>query len=108
MFKNFSFDQQELLYLGLKSLIESKSGKGFYNNDKGHPVYYMSASGESLKEMEHVDSPKTNSLFIMLSELTNELKDQGIADLGYKWWYDFEDWQSFCQFAIEVFEGKRP
>jgi len=33
MFKNFSIGQQELLYLGLKSLIESKSGKGFHNND---------------------------------------------------------------------------
>ena len=108
MFKNFSIGQQELLYLGLKSLIEIKSGKGFHNNDLRHPVYSNGATGKIFKETEYADSPEKNPLFIMLSELTNELKDQGIEDLGYIWWYDFSNWQNFCQFAIEVHEGKRP
>jgi len=107
MFKNLSVGQQQLLYLGLKSLIESKSGHGFHNADLGHPVYHDGASGKLSKEMEYADSPERNALFIMLSELTNHLKEQGIADLSYVWWYDFSEWQSFCQFAIEVHQRKR-
>ena len=108
MFKNFTTNRQELLYLGLKSLIESKTGKGFHNNDLGHPVYSNGAKGKIFKETEYADSPDKNSLFKMLSELTKELKSRGIVDLGYIWWYDFSDWQKFCQFAIDVYEGKRP
>ncbi len=108
MFSNFDASKLELLYLGLKYLIENGKGKGFHNNDLGHPVYHVGADGKTFSETEDVDSPDKNRLFIMLSELTKELKKQEIESRNYPWWYEFSDWQKFCQFAIDVHEGKRP
>jgi hypothetical protein len=107
MFENFSFSQMSLIYLGLKGLIESKSGNGFHNKDMGHPVYQMGSRGESPKETEYADSPDKNTLFKMLSEISIKMKDEGYNPAQYTWWYDFSTWENFCKFAVEIYEGKR-
>ncbi len=102
--------EKEYTYLGLKSLIESGSGAGFHNADLGHPVYRIGASDapvEMLKDWEYADSPEENLLFKMLSRLSEELKQSGIEDLHFTWWYDFSEWKSFCRFATDVYDRKR-
>ncbi len=108
MFSQLTFSQQQLLYLGLKALIENKSGYGFLKGDMGHPVYQEGALGKDPEKTGYPDSPHKNALFIMLSELTEELKKSGIEEMGYKWWYDFGSWVNFCKFAVAVFKGDRP
>ena len=108
MFSHLTFSQQQLIYLGLKALIESKAGYGFLKGDLGHPVYRDGALGKDTEKAGYIDSPHKNTLFIMLSELTEELKKSGIEEMGYKWWYDFSTWENFCKFAVAVFNGDRP
>jgi len=108
MFSQLTFSQQQLLYLGLKALIESKAGYGFLKGDMGHPVYQEGSLGKDPEKTGFLDSPNRNALFIMLSELTEELKKSGIEEMGYKWWYDFSTWENFCKFAVDVFKGDRP
>lgn len=107
--ENTLFEKQ-YIYQGLKSLIESGDGTGFHNADLGHPVYRLGASDaseEMLKEWEYADSPERNSLFRMLSKLTKELKQSGIEDMRFIWWYDFSTWRDFCKFATEVYDKNR-
>jgi len=102
--------EKEFTYLGLKSLIESGKGTGFHNADLGHPVYRLGASDASadmLKHWEYADSPEKNFLYKMLSRLSEELKQFGIEDYHYIWWYDFRDWKSFCKFVIDIYDKKR-
>ena len=102
--------EKKYIYLGLRSLIESGSGYGFHNADLGHPVYRIGASNasvEMLKDWEYADSPEKNLLFKMLSRLSKELKQLGIEDMRYTWWYDFSEWKSFCKFATDVYDRKR-
>ena len=103
------FDR-EYTYRGLKSLIESGSGAGFHNADLGHPVYLLGASDfpeESLTGWEYADSPKRNLLFKMLSRLSKELKQSGIEEYHYIWWYDFSEWRDFCKFVVDVYDKRR-
>ena len=102
MFKDFDRRHLELIYQGLKALIESGSGYGFHNHDMGHSVYMLGSQREKITDS---DSPEKNTLFQMLSELTKELKK--IGDVGYNWFYDFSDWQKFCQFAINIYDKRR-
>jgi hypothetical protein len=102
--------EKEYTYRGLKSWIESGSGAGFHNADLGHPVYRTGASDtslEMLKDWEYADSPEKNLLFEMLSRLSKELKQAGIEDMHFIWWYDFSEWKSFCRFATDVYDRKR-
>jgi hypothetical protein len=102
--------EKQYIYQGLKSLIESGSGAGFHNADLGHPVYRIGASDapiEMLKDWEYADSPKKSLLFKMLSRLSKELKEAGIEDLHFIWWYDFSEWRDFCKFAIDVYDRKK-
>lgn len=97
-------------YLGLKSLIESGTGAGFHNADMGHPVYHLGASDaspEMLKDWEYADSPEKSLLYKMLSQLSKELKEAGIEELHYVWWYDFSEWRDFCKFVIGIYDKKR-
>lgn len=97
-------------YQGLKALIESGNGAGFHNADLGHPVYRMGASDtspEMLRDWEYADSPQKSVLYKMLSRLSKELKEAGIEELRYVWWYDFNEWKDFCKFAIDVYDRKR-
>ena len=102
--------EKEYTYRGLKSLIESGSGAGFHNADLGHPVYRIGASDapkEMLKDWEYADSPEKSLLFKMLSRLSKELKEAGIEDLHFIWWYDFSEWRDFCKFAIDVYDRNK-
>jgi len=110
--KSFSEEifKKHYIYRGLKSLIESGDGIGFHNADQGHPVYLAGASdasAEILKSWEYADSPNKNLLFKMLSSLTKELKQSGIEDFHFTWWYDFSEWRDFCRFAIDAYGKKR-
>jgi hypothetical protein len=105
MFSHLTFSQQQFLYLGLKALIESKAGFGFLKGDLGHPVYQDGSLGKDPEKSGYPDSPHKNALFIMLSELTEELKKCGIEDMGFKWWYDFSTWENFCKFSVAVSKG---
>jgi hypothetical protein len=108
MFSQLTFSQQQFLYLGLKSLIESKAGYGFLKGNLGHPVYQEGSRGKDPQKTEYPDSPTKNTLFLMLSELTKELKNCSIEEMGYKWWYDFSTWENFCKFAVAVSRGEKP
>jgi hypothetical protein len=102
--------EKEYTYLGLKALIESGSGAGFHNADLGHPVYRLGASDatpEMLKDWEYADSPEKSLLFKMLSKLSKELKQAGIEELRYIWWYDFSEWKDFCKFVVGIYDKKR-
>ncbi len=91
-------------------MIENGDGAGFHNADLGHPVYRVGASynsEEMLTVLESADSPKKNLLFKMLSKLSEELKQSGIEDMRFIWWYDFSEWRDFCKFAIGVYDKKR-
>jgi hypothetical protein len=107
MFENFDYPQVKLVYLGLKALIEIKSGHGFHNADLGHPVYQMGSKGEFPKETDYADSPDKNILFKMLSELSQKIVTEEPEPSQYNWWYDFSEWQDFCKFAIDVKSGQR-
>jgi len=102
--------KKHYIYRGLKNLIESGEGAGFHNSDLGHPVYRMGASDaspEMLKYWEYADSPEKNLLSKMLSQLSWELKQSGIEEFPFIWWYDFSEWRAFCKFAIDVYDRKK-
>lgn len=99
--------QKEYIYLGLKSLIERGSGDGFHNADLGHPVYILGAQGIIDPSWEYADSPEKNLLFKLLSQLSKELKQYGIEELRFIWWYDFSEWKDFCKFAVDVYNKRK-
>lgn len=101
------FWEKSLMYQGLKSLIESGNGVGFHNADLGHPVYLAGTAGEYQEIWQYADSPKKNRLFKMISKLSRELKEMGIEDFRFIWWYDFSEWQDFCRFSVEVYNKSR-
>ncbi|MEC4684123.1 MAG: hypothetical protein VST71_00070 [Nitrospirota bacterium] len=104
MFQDFNNNQLELLYRGLKSLIETNSGLGLHNADGGHPVYIAGSQGNINQDQKYADSPETSTLFQMLSSLSEKLKKNGIESHSYRWWYDFSDWQKYCEFIIEAYK----
>ncbi len=98
MFEHFDFAQKEMIFQGLKSLIESGSGVGFHNKDQGHPFYAVGETGQKYPATD-ADGPHRNQLYKMLSELSRDFKATG--QTGYVWWYDFSDWKDFCKFAYD-------
>lgn len=100
------YSKKQYYYQGLKSLIELGSGTGFHNADMGHPVYLLGAKGISDAGWEYADSPEKNLLFNMLSKLSVELKELGIIEYGFTWWYDFSEWKDFCKFAVNIYNKK--
>jgi hypothetical protein len=101
------YSQKEYIYRGLKSLIESGNGAGFHNTDLGHPVYILGAKGIIDPSWEYADSPEKNIMFKMLSTLSKELKQFGIEEYRYMWWYDFSEWKDFCKFALDIYSKRR-
>lgn len=97
MFEQLSLADKRTVFKALRTLIESDLGRHeFYNGDKSHP--YLSCRG-----MYHATdvqaTPDDSPLYLMLSELSAELKDAG--DIDYVWWYDFTEWDAFCRFCHE-------
>lgn len=101
MFEQFEFGELELMYRGLKALIETGRGVGFHNADQGHPVYALGSKGEQTDEWRYADSPERNELYKLLSGLSSQLKSRGIGGMGYTWWDDFGEWKDFCKFAFD-------
>ena len=104
-FEGLTRYEKELIYLGLKKLIESGEGEGFHNSDMGHPVYRTGTKGK-LESLKYADGPEKNKFFQLLSKLCAELKDEDNDVIGYINWYDFSTWQSFCKFATDVYKKK--
>lgn len=100
------FLEKQYIYQGLKFLIEKGDGTGFHNADLGHPVYALGSKGIVDPSWEYADSPENNLLFKMLSNLSKELKQLGIEDLRYIWWYDFSEWRDFCKFALDIYNKR--
>lgn len=101
MFENFDRSDQELLYQGLKRLIEYGEGRGFHNRDRGHLAYRLGAQG-TVDTAKWGDGPDQNRLYKMLAELSYRLSD---IDDGIRR-EDFTKWQNFCRFAIECYEQR--
>ena len=101
MFKDFETGHLELIYRGLKALIETGSGVGFHNADQGHPVYALGSKGEQDDSWRYADSPEKNELYKLLSGLSSEVKSRGVHKMNYTWWYDFSEWKDFCKFAFD-------
>lgn len=106
MFSNMSNPQLEILYLGLKSLIETKSGHGLHNADGLHPVYIAGAKeSHKIENSTQADSQDTSILFKMLAELSSRLKDNGVESRYYIWWKDISTWQQYCQFVVDSYQN---
>lgn len=103
MFDNLGYIEKGLVYEGLIKLIESDSGHGFHNNDKGHPAYLIGKKGEYDYE-KWGDSPDHNQLYKMLNHLSNQLKNQDV-ELGVQRKY-IMNWADFCNLACEIHDRK--
>ncbi len=101
MFENFDRGDQELIYHGLKLVIEHGQGRGFHNHDRGHPAYKVGAAG-TVNTAQLGDGPDQNRLYKMLAELSYRLSD--VDDHIRR--TDFTKWQNFCQFAVECHQRK--
>ena len=96
----------ELVYRGLKALIERGDGTGFCNCDQGHPSYVAGANGTESPNDQ--DGPEKNQLFRLLSEACRDEKFRAYAIEGsFPWWHDFSTWQEFCAFAVDAYNLRR-
>ena len=100
MFHNLDVDQKYYLYRGLRLLVEKGGGSGFHNIDRGHPIYTEGAHGNTSKISQSQDNPEMNQVYKMLTDLSADLRNTDYA--GETGWYDFENWQKFCQFAVDA------
>lgn len=104
MFMDLKTHQCALVFQGLRLLIESGQGSGFYNADQGHPFYVFGAKGQQIPGPGQDDEgPHVNSLYMMLCALNDRLEAEYS---GAVWWYDFRDWSQFCKLAIQGYEKK--
>jgi len=90
--------EKELIFKGLKRLVEDGAPGVFHNADPGHPTYVAGAAGKRGNGLGYVDGPSTNPAFLMLRELSQDLKDSSTSMI---WWYDFSNWQDFCKLAVK-------
>ena len=67
-----------------------------------NPVYLAGQKGTP--EIDFGDSPDKSQLFQMLFALSQKLKENGVESHRYEWWYDFNDWQSFCKFVVTAYK----
>jgi hypothetical protein len=109
MFEGFDQYNKELIYQGLKALIEHGNEAGFvglHNNDPGHPVYVAGALGieGELNPKDPADSPERNRLFKMLSELSQDFIAR--HEQGYIWFRDLRTWRKFCYFVVECHQKR--
>lgn len=98
-------EEKELVYRGLKCLLQSNEGKRYFHNaDRKHPIYTMGSLEKDGGILTEGDSPKTNELFKMLSKLSKWFKINGRKyNLEVEnAWYDFSEWKDFCKFVIKL------
>jgi len=105
MFENLRDVERVVIYKGLKALIDSNDNSEFHNADRGHPVYVLGSKGKVDSQLKSADSPETNLLFKMITELTEHLR--GTNATSYKWWYDFGDWEKFCKYIVSTYEKRK-
>ena len=94
------------LYKGLLALIDSESGYGFQNQDKGHPAYVM----QPPDYQKWGDDPQHNQLFQLLMSFKDKI-EQTIEKSGGSWG-DFDikkedvikNWKQFCDRAIAAYK----
>ncbi len=96
--------EKELIFKGLKRLVEEGDTAMFHNGDPGHPVYLAGANKRSIPLLQYADIPTNNSAFLMLRELTLDLKE-GCSTMI--WWKDLSTWQLFCEFAVAKYRERR-
>jgi len=98
MFEDMDRTDQQLVFVGLKALLETGRNRGmvFYNADPGHPVYHDGAQGRDASSTK-----ETDRVFQMLSELSAVFKKDG--DTEWVWWYDFSEWTDFCKFVLQEY-----
>lgn len=97
--------EKALIIKGLKRLVEEGDSAVFHNGDPGHPVYLAGASGKGSGGMGYAETPtETSPTFLMLRELTLDLKDSAQRE---NWWFDFSTWQSFCVLAVAKYKERR-
>lgn len=101
-FEGTTFDDKQLLYQGLLSLVTSNSGYGFANNDQGHLAYAVGRSGNFDYETLG-DSPDRNRLFQMMHALSIELNVADIDGTSEVGDYVFS-WADFCNLAYAAYE----
>ncbi len=107
MFDDLTPYQKELVFRGLKSLIETNTGIGFHNADQGHMVYCEGAEGIAFiaSAKDQPDSPQKNELYKLLHALSADLSK--LDSQQFTWWYDFDSWKSFCKLAYESYKKDR-
>ena len=77
-------------------MVKSNSGIGFHNSDQGHPDYLDGRDGEIDKRH---DNPDRNSLYQLMRELSETLKDSTEfrrEDLILKW-------SDFCKMTTDSY-----
>ena len=100
MFESFDDSQRWLLLTALVDRVRANWGKGFHNNDQGHPAY----RGGCMEEIDFKtwgDSPEHNTLYKMMKELSESLKDYPDIlpeDLIFSW-------KDFCKMATEAYKS---
>jgi len=100
MFEHLDRLTQQLIFVGLKELLETGHNAGmiFHNGDPGHPIYLDGAEGVNTGPIGYIpDSAEKNRVFKMLSELSQIFKADD--DTGWICWYDFTEWSDFCKFV---------
>ena len=101
MFKEFTFSAKYVLLRALLDQVRRNTGLGFHNNDQGHPAYTIGKSGK-WDYNAFGDSPEHNSLYQMLKDLSEELKDCRDfrhCDLVFSW-------ADFCRLATDAYAKK--
>lgn len=81
-------------------LLKSPSNLGF-KNDKSGMAYVLGAKDGKVDQEAWGDSPDTNKLYLMMVELSEDLRGHGELN-------EFVNcWQDFCRIAVEAYKKNR-
>lgn len=108
-FSSLNIRSYALLYKGLLALIDSESGYGFHNQDKGHPAYRMQPPNYK----QWGDDPEHNQLFQLLMSLKDKI-EQTMKKFRERWGdFDIKEkdviksWEEFCEWALKAYNKHR-
>lgn len=100
MFEGLHQTQKLMIFEGLMLLLKSPSNLGF-KNDKGGMAYVLGAKDGAFDQEAWGDSPDTNKLYLMMVELSEDLR-------GHRELNEFVNcWQDFCRIATEAHKKHR-